>query len=136
VEQFVERFSRLQHKAIHGIEPEALSALVAHNWPGNVRELENVIERAFVLCLEGPIRLEHLPEELRAHPEWAEPHQVGRLAHDQLDAEAIRRALEHHGYNRLAAAKALGIHKTTLFRRIKKLGISLPGQDGRTKGSQ
>jgi len=136
VEQFVERFSRLQHKAIHGIAPEALAALVAHNWPGNVRELENIIERAFVLCLEGPIRLEHLPEELRAHPEWAEPHQVGRLAHDQLDAEAIRRALEHHGYNRLAAARELGIHKTTLFRRIKKLGIALPGQDGRTKGSQ
>jgi len=48
-----------------------------------------------------------------------------------LDAKAIQSALERNGFNRLAAAKELGIHKTTLFRRIKKLGIKPPKIDGR-----
>jgi len=56
-----------------------------------------------------------------------------RSAHDILDAQAIRAALERNAFNRLAAAKELGIHKTTLFRRIKKLGISLPGRDCRSR---
>ena len=56
-----------------------------------------------------------------------------RSAHDILDAQAIRAALERNAFNRLAAAKELGIHKTTLFRRMKKLGISLPEQDGRSR---
>jgi transcriptional regulator with PAS, ATPase and Fis domain len=56
-----------------------------------------------------------------------------RSAHDILDARAIRAALERTAFNRLAAAKDLGIHKTTLFRRMKILGIPLPEQDGRTR---
>ena len=66
VEQFIARFNRLQQKTIQGIAPEALSLLMAHDWPGNIRELENAIERAFILCNEGVIAIEHLPEELSA----------------------------------------------------------------------
>jgi PAS domain S-box-containing protein len=136
VEQFVERFNRLQHKSVQGVAVEALSMLMAHSWPGNVRELENAIERAFILCQQGPIRIEHLPEELRAHGASADAdHPVG-LAHDLLDAQSIRTALERNGFNRLAAARDLGIHKTTLFRRIKKLGIALPEKDGRSRCSE
>ncbi len=58
-----------------------------------------------------------------------------RSAHDILDAQAIRAALERNDYNRLAAARDLGIHKTTLFRRMKKLGIPFPPRDGRTRHS-
>ncbi|MFN2351905.1 MAG: helix-turn-helix domain-containing protein, partial [Kiritimatiellia bacterium] len=53
-----------------------------------------------------------------------------------LEARAIREALEKNGFNRLAAARELGLHKTTLFRKIKKLGITLPRQDGRTARGQ
>jgi DNA-binding NtrC family response regulator len=56
-----------------------------------------------------------------------------RSAHDILEAQAIRSALEQAGYNRLRAARELGIHKTTLFRKIKKLGIALPDRDGRSR---
>jgi transcriptional regulator with PAS, ATPase and Fis domain len=56
-----------------------------------------------------------------------------RSAHDILDARVLRAALERNAFNRLAAAKELGIHKTTLFRRMKKLGISLPERDGRSR---
>ncbi len=125
VEQFIARFNRLQRKAVQGITAEALSLLMAHDWPGNIRELENVIERAFILCGDGHIGMEHLPPELTAFAGKAGKEPDMRSAHDILDTQAIRAALERHHGNRAAAARALGIHKTTLFRRIKKLGLSL-----------
>lgn len=130
-EQFVARFNHLQQKAITGIAPEAFSLLIAYHWPGNIRELENAIERAFILCSDGLIDIAHLPTELTAR--YAKP--VGdadlRTARAALDEQAIHAALERNAFNRLAAARDLGIHKTTLFRRMKKLGIPLPEQDGR-----
>jgi transcriptional regulator with PAS, ATPase and Fis domain len=133
VEQFVARFNRLQMKSVQGIAAEALSLLMAHDWPGNIRELENVIERAFILCHKGYIGIGHLPEELTAHSAAGGLDSDARSVHDILDAQAIRAALERNAFNRLAAAKELGIHKTTLFRRMKKLGVSLPEQDGRSQ---
>jgi transcriptional regulator of acetoin/glycerol metabolism len=105
---------------------------MAHDWPGNVRELENVIERAFILCREGDIDIRHLPDELTARGKSAGTDSDFRSAHELLDIQAIRAALERHGCNREAAARELGIHKTTFFRRLKKLGISLPQRDGRS----
>jgi PAS domain S-box-containing protein len=131
-EQFVGRFNQLQHKSIHGISAEALSLLMAHDWPGNVRELENVIERSFILCADGLIDISHLPEDLTRHTILTTTPSSIRTARALLDAQSIRAALERNHYNRLAAAKELGIHKTTLFRRIKILSILLPRHDGRT----
>ena len=136
VEQFVDRFNRLHGKAIEGIEAEAISLLMAHHWPGNVRELENVIERSFIMCSGGLIGIGHLPEDLTAHCKSAGVGSDVRSAHDLLDTQSIHATLERNGYNRLAAARELGIHKTTLFRRMKKLGISLPGRDGRSRQKQ
>jgi PAS domain S-box-containing protein len=133
VDQFVARFNRLQQKSVQGVAAEALSLLMAHDWPGNIRELENAIERAFILCSNGHIGIAHLPGELTAHGAATGAGADMRSAHDILDAQAIRAALERNAFNRLAAARELGIHKTTLFRRMKKLGISLPEQDGRTR---
>ena len=131
VDHFIAHFNRLQKKSIYGIEPEALSLMMAYHWPGNVRELENAIERAFILCTHGHIAIDHLPEELT----------VGRVSppasanietlHNLIDAQSIQTALEQNNFNRLATAKALGIHKTTLFRRMKRLGLALPERDGR-----
>jgi len=132
-EQFVQRFNGLQGKSVRGVASEALSLLMAHDWPGNVRELENVIERSFILCQEGFIGIGHLPDELTARATSAGVESDVRSAHDLLDIQAIRAALERNGNNRLAAAKALGIHKTTLFRKLKRLGISLPERDGRSR---
>ncbi|MFA7711388.1 MAG: sigma 54-interacting transcriptional regulator [Candidatus Neomarinimicrobiota bacterium] len=136
VNQLVERFNQLWRKSVSGVSMEALSLLMAHDWPGNVRELENVIERAFVLCNEDEITLKHLPEELTArrttqlHPESI------RSAVHTLEAQTIQSALARHNYNRTAAAQELGIHKTTLFRRMKKLSLSFPGKDGRSHNSK
>ncbi len=130
-EHFVARFNRLQGRSVQGLDGEALSLLIAHDWPGNVRELENAIERAFILCGDGPIGVAHLSGAL-TNPAAAGGADTGiRAAHDVLDAQAIHAALAKNAFNRLAAARDLGIHKTTLFRRMKKLGIALPEQDGR-----
>jgi len=133
--QFIARFNLLQKKAVPGIGAETLSLLMAHDWPGNIRELENAIERAFILCNEGEISIGHLPEELRAHGTAGRDCDV-RSAHEIIDAQAIHASLERNAFNRLAAASELGIHKTTLFRRMKKLGIALPDQDGRSRHSR
>ncbi len=133
INQFITRFNRLQQKTVQGIAHEALSLLMAHHWPGNIRELENIIERAFILCREGYIGIKHLPEELTGRTVSGQNDSSVRSIHDVLDAQAIRSTLERTGFNRLKAAKELGIHKTTLFRRMKKLGIQLPKRDGRAR---
>jgi PAS domain S-box-containing protein len=132
-EQFIERFNRLQQKSVKGLTPEALSLLMAHEWPGNVRELENVIERAFILCSEGSIGIEHLPGELLARRPVRGGDSGIRMGRELFEAQAIHAALERNSYNRLAAAKELGIHKSTLFRLVKKLRISLPEKNGRSR---
>jgi PAS domain S-box-containing protein len=132
VSQFIARFNHLQQKNIKGTDAEALSLLMAYDWPGNIRELTNVIEHAFILCSEGDISIKHLPGELTNREAESVARRDTRSAHDILDIQAIWGALERNAFNRLAAARDLGIHKTTLFRRIKKLGISLPQKDGRS----
>lgn len=134
VEQFIDRFNRRQHKTIAGIHSEALSLLMAHHWPGNIRELENIVERAFILCDKTHIDIAHLPEELTAYGNTKiRASRSIRSAKDLLDAHAIRNALAHNDNNRMAAARELGIHKSTLFRKIKKLGIVMPEKDGRSR---
>ena len=133
IERFIDKFNLLMCKNILGVEVEALSLLVAYDWPGNIRELENTIERAFILCNTELICLEHLPEELRKRSGGLERNvSSASKARDIVDGDTILAALRHNNYNRLAAARELGIHKSTLFRKIKKLGIELPDTDGRS----
>jgi len=124
--QFIDRFNHRQNKSITGMAPEALSLLMAYDWPGNVRELENVIERAFVLCRDGEIGINHLPDQLTMRGVRPAAGMKIRAARDLLETQTIQAALEETGYHRLEAAKLLGMHKTTLFRKIKKLGLILP----------
>lgn len=129
---FVEKFNLLHGMNIRGVSSEALSLFMAHDWPGNIRELENVVERAFVMCSEGYIGVGHLPEELTAASALSSIDPGNRRAHQLLDARMITAALERNGFNRTAAARELGIHKSTLFRRMKRLGLLLPERDGRS----
>ncbi len=138
VEHFIDRFNRRQGKAVTGVATDVMALLMAHDFPGNVRELENVIERAFVLCSSGTIERCHLPPELTgqrfAPAAFSTPPGTSIAAQTRAaEAQAIRHALEQCGFNRLAAARFLGLHKSTLFRKIKALGIDLPESDGRSK---
>jgi len=129
---FVEKFNLLHGRNIRGISSEALSLFMAHDWPGNIRELENVVERAFVMCSEGYIGIGHLPDELTAASVLSAIDPGNLRAHQLLDARMITAALERNDFNRTAAARELGIHKTTLFRKMKRLGMTLPEKDGRS----
>jgi len=133
-ESFIRRFNRLQNRDITGIDTQALSLLMAHDWPGNIRELENVIERAFIMCRSGKIGMEHLPPDFTGHDDKIDNGQDMKSARRSLEARAISEAIRHNNFNRQAAARELGIHKSTLFRKIKELGIELPEKkDGRFK---
>jgi PAS domain S-box-containing protein len=131
VNHFVAKFSALKAKDISGVSPEALGILLKHDYPGNVRELENIIEHGFVLCPGGMIKATHLPEELQ--PKLSSPQVGTKHLVTEYEKELILNALRRNQWNRLEAAKELGIHKTTLFRKIRKLNITLPAKDGRTK---
>ena len=133
VEQFIAKFNRLHHATVRGISPEALSLLMAHEWPGNVRELENIIERAFVLCPDCIIDISTLPDEFTLNRNRHAHGASLQDARQQLESEQILSALDRNSGNRLAAARELGMHKSTLFRKIKQLAIILPEKDGRSK---
>ena len=130
-EHFVKRFNRLKNRTVRGLSSAALQRFMEHDFPGNVRELENAIEHAFVLC-EGELLDEaHLPAELAAAGPVSKVRKRGGLK----DAEAryLIRVLEEHNYSRRETARALDIHPTTLYRKIKALGIDTEGRDGRNK---
>jgi len=133
VEHFIARFNRTQGKGIAGVHPEVLALLMAHDYPGNVRELENIIEHAFVLCGSGKIEARHLPEEFLARRPVAAPAAGMRSSLRALELQAIREALARNRFNRTAAARELGIHRSTLYRKIKTLGLPLGEPPARKK---
>lgn len=123
VEHFISRFNRIQGREISGVSDDAMTCLMSYQYPGNVRELENIIERAFILCRGSEIDRPHLPDFLCGStlPGAAGGQISGGLA--QIEATFLVNALERNGWNRLKTARDLGIHKTTLFRKMKKLQI-------------
>ncbi len=133
IEHFVSKFNRLNQKEIQGPSPEALAVLMEHDYPGNVRELENIVEYASVVCRNGLVRLEHLPESLGTVPQrGVRPRRVERGASPEEDErERVRETLEKCGWHRGRTAEALRVHPATLWRRIKRLEIELPRADGR-----
>jgi transcriptional regulator with PAS, ATPase and Fis domain len=128
IDSFLQQLSTIKSKDVAGVSPEVLKLLMAHDYPGNVRELKNIIEHGFVLCQGSMIKVEHLPEWL--HPSPIPEGSGGSLK--EIEKQFILSALKKNNWNRLATARQLGIHKTTLFRKIHKLGISLPDKNGRS----
>jgi len=131
VEHFVSKFNRLQRKNVAGASEEVMAILLDYDYPGNVRELENLVEHGFVLCRAGLIEPRHLPAALRDRPQADSALNRGELTLKSLEKMHIAEAIRRHGGNRKAAARGLGIHPSTLFRKIKSLGIELPETDGR-----
>ncbi len=121
-EHFIAKFNRLQGKDIAGLSDEVLARLMEHDYPGNVRELENIIEHAFVLCRGALIEPAHLPPQLRGPAEEQSPSLAG-MTLQAMERLLIADALRRNDGNRAAAARQLGINPSTLFRKIKSLGI-------------
>jgi PAS domain S-box-containing protein len=137
VEHFLRRFNRLTGKQVTGVSQEVLAILMAHDFPGNVRELENVIEHAMVICQGGIIEAVHLPDYLRPAPspegmEARDQAASRRGRWEDLERGFLIQALRDNNWNRGAAAQELGIGRQTLWRKIKRLNIRPPNQDGRS----
>jgi formate hydrogenlyase transcriptional activator len=126
---FVETFGRRINKRIDNIPPETMAALGAYQWPGNIRELQNLIERAVILSNDGV-----LPNPLPAAgiPDVLIPPVATPAATTLRDSERtlILRTLDAAGWlvgGVNGAAARLGLKRTTLYNKMKKLGISRPG---------
>lgn len=129
VEHYLEEFNTQTGKTIQGFEDGALHAMQQYSWPGNVRELVNVVERAVVLSKGDYVTVKDLPDGLLREKKLAQ-------TFDQVDTEGglksaltapekqiILDTLIANGWNRQNTAKALGINRTTLYKKMKKYNI-------------
>jgi len=134
----LERLARRSGVAAPALSPEALERLMAYDFPGNVRELENILERAMALstgdCIDAEdLQLRHAvrlnpapttaPEPVVQPTAPVEDAAALGLQIEQVERQAIQKALEQARYNKTAAAKLLGISFRALRYRIEKLGM-------------
>lgn len=128
VEHFIARFNRLQGRDIAGVSDGVLARLMDQDYPGNVRELENAIEHAFVLCRGALIEERHLPPHLQGDDALEGARLPRGVTFAAMERLMLRDALRRHHGNRAAAARELGINPSTLFRKIKALGLGAAGK--------
>jgi two-component system nitrogen regulation response regulator NtrX len=122
-EYFLEEFCRRNNFKPKHIDDEVFAALRAYRWPGNVRELRNVMERVAILSVTDAITEASIPLEIRM-PQDADMPSSLEETRAQAERELIQQALEDAGGNVSAAARALGIERTRLHKRIRALGLS------------
>lgn len=121
VDHFIKKFAKRMGRAVK-VSEEALSRLMSYNYPGNVRELENFIEQAVALTIDGEIRIVDLVPS--AEPQAMEHRTLDDIV-DATERQAIQASLLQHENTDRAAAH-LGLSPTTLWRKMKKLGIESP----------
>ena len=130
IQRFIQRKNVEKGTFICRFSPPALDRLLNHHYPGNVRELENILEHACLLCRGDVIQEEHLPWSLReaspGPPHESEPKPESRLEQGRDQRQHLIEALTREGWNRTRAAEALGMDRTTLWRKMKRLGITTP----------
>ncbi len=139
IDHFVERFAARYHKDVRGLAPEARRLAGRYPWPGNVRELENRIRQAVILCDGAEIGCRDLALEIEADahgprsagPRSAGPREAGtetmELDLAQVEKRHIERILASEDGAVAQAARRLGIHRGTLYRKMKKFGIESDG---------
>ncbi|MCB1515688.1 MAG: hypothetical protein KDJ18_12955, partial [Hyphomicrobiaceae bacterium] len=149
LKHFCENLEARGYPAGVSCSSEAMQILMNYNWPGNVRELENAVEHALICAIDGTVRPESLPEQIRASvlakQAWASAERGAAHAHahaasaddaslasaathdeDEIARREIERALLQSNGNRSAAAKLLGVDRTTLWRRMQRLQLLSP----------
>ena len=124
------RYNRDLKKNFTGVTPAAAEVLTRYPWPGNIRELRNVIERTMILAPQGDIDVAYLPEEIRDFVVAKPPEPMSSIdvsptgdqfiSLDELEDRYIHEVLSASGNNKTQAARILGIHPTSLLRRLKR----------------
>jgi DNA-binding NtrC family response regulator len=116
-QHFLAAHARRYRKALAGFESAALEALLAHAWPGNVRELDHAVERAVLMASGERIRVADLA--LRRGGDGA---RLEELSLEEVEGLLVRKAMERFGGNVSQAARALGVSRSALYRRLEKYG--------------
>ena len=120
-QHFVDKFAERFHRQVNGFDAESMQRLCEYDWPGNVRELSNLVERHVALASQPVLRLEELPEagatQTSRHDDSLE---ADMPTLEELERRYILKVLEHFDGNREKTADALGINKSTLWRRLQQ----------------
>ena len=121
-QHFMQRCAERLSRQVEGFSEEAMATMVRYSWPGNVRELENMIERAVVLNRTGTVEHKDLPEAVRDSASGPAPGAApGTLR--EMERQRIREALRDAGGNKKLAARKLGIHRSTLYAKMRRYGL-------------
>jgi DNA-binding NtrC family response regulator len=142
VDHFLREAAETCGREVETFDSEAMDAMQAYSWPGNIRQLENVVERAVLLTRGGILTTEDLPGELtgREHqqpsvaaPGGPKPVSLGDVSGKTLrealevpERQIILQALRSNNWNRAATAEVLDINRTTLYKKMKRLGLDDP----------
>ncbi|MBN2020440.1 MAG: sigma 54-interacting transcriptional regulator [Sedimentisphaerales bacterium] len=124
IDHFISRFNPLRNKNITAVTDEVLAILLEYEYPGNVRELENIIEHCFVLCQSEIIQREYLPAMFQKKQTDESVGLNKAVTLEEMERIFIKQALRQNNGNRTAAARQLGINKSTLFRKMKAFDIT------------
>ena len=127
IDHFIGQINLRQSKQVKKVSPSALRILLNHEFPGNVRELQNIIEHAMILTKGIEIQPRHLPSYLagrRLEPLIPKEQKPDLAVLDQVERDLIARALERNQGETAGAAKDLGIHRSTLWRKMKRLRLA------------
>ncbi len=124
VQHFISRFNSLQGRRIAGCSERVMSILMRYDFPGNIRELENAIEHAFVICIDTTVQVDDLPQHILGTVVSDDKQPKAPLPLEEAEMQAIYSALEKNDFNRTQTARELGISRNTLWRKMKRYGIS------------
>ena len=123
---FIQDFNHELKRSYQGIAQKAAESLLQYSWPGNIRELRNVIERIMSLYIDDEIKLSHLPVEIKTHQGQIASSVLEKTSDSEslltladLERKYIEKVLEYTHNNKTKTAKILGIHPTSLFRKMK-----------------
>ncbi len=118
-EHFLKKYAKENDRPVKSFSAEVVEFMLNYDWPGNVRELENMIERGVVLSKDKTITLAEFPQELTNSTS------ANGKTLEAMERNHIRKVLEDTGGNIARTAKMLGIHRMTLYNKLKKYGISV-----------
>ena len=125
-QHFLGELSEDTNRTVTGFSDDALAALEAYSWPGNIRELQNAVERAVLLGKGDVITADDLPRDIAGAPVVRVPRSGQKSLKEALEGperQIILEVLQQHDWNRNATADALGVNRTTLYKKMKKLGL-------------
>jgi DNA-binding NtrC family response regulator len=125
-QKFLEQLREDTNRKVTGFDDDALAALEVYTWPGNIRELQNVVERAVLLGKGDLVTTADLPREIAGAKSIRSAragHRTLKEALEEPERQIILEVLESHNWNRNSTADALGVNRTTLYKKMKRLGL-------------